>query len=117
MAERFTSGEWINLDGGAAALTVRSKVVQAFKSSALTLPVPDLILDKIKCGSTPKIRYGEYRLKHGLQARGFALFRQEIHLEKPVVRFSLNLNQVRDSDRGCDLRKIHTLRRLAGASS
>ena len=52
-----------------------------------------------------------------LQTGVLALFRQQIHLQKAVVRFALNLDQIRDLHGRLDLGEIYTLRRLTRTSS
>jgi hypothetical protein len=96
---------------------VRPQVIETFKPSALTLPIANLILDKIERGGAAKIRDWKDRLEDGLQSRVLAFLRQEIHLQKTVVRLALNLDQIRDSHRRRYLGKVHALRRLARAFS
>ena len=55
VTKRFAGRQRIDLDRRAAVLTVRAKIVQTFEPSALTLPVADLILDKIERGGAAKV--------------------------------------------------------------
>ncbi len=96
VTERFAGSERIDLDRRAAVLTVRAQVVETFEAAALTLPVADLILDEVERRGLAKIRDRKDRLKHSLQSGVLALFRQQIHLQKAVVRLALNLDQIRD---------------------
>src|SRR5438093_1628091 len=98
-------------------LTIRAQVVQPFQTSALTLPVADLILDEIERGSAAKIGDGKNRHEHSLESCVLTLFRQEIHLQKTVVRLPLNLDQIRDAHSSSDFGKVDALRRLTGALS
>src|SRR5215207_2771925 len=60
MTKRFARCQWIHLNGRTAVLAVRSQVVQAFETSTFTLPVTDLIFDKIESGGAAKVRDREY---------------------------------------------------------
>jgi hypothetical protein len=45
------------------------------------------------------------------------LLRNEVHLQKAIVRFALDLDQIWDLSRRIDLRKINPLGRLASSLS
>src|SRR5258707_15634768 len=49
------------------------------------------------------------RLKHRLEARVLALARQAVHLQKALVGFLLDLDQVRDRNGRLDFRKVDAL--------
>ena len=117
VAQRLARCERVNLDERAATLTVGAQVAQTFKASALALPVADVELDKIEFGGLAEVGDREDRAEDGLQARRLALFRQQVHLEKTVVRVALNLYQVRDADSRLDLRKVVARGRLAHAAA
>jgi hypothetical protein len=84
-------------------------VVQAGQLAALALPVPDRILDELQRGVLPEVRDREDRLEHRLETRVFALARQTIHLQKALVGFFLDLNQVRNRNGRFDLREVDAL--------
>ena len=92
-------------------------MLEPLEVAALALPVSDLILDIFERCRLAKIRDREDRRENGLKSDVVALFRDQVHLQEPVVRFALDLDQVRDLRRGVDLRKIHTFRRLARSPS
>jgi len=117
VTEHFGRVERIDFDLGRAILTVGTQVLEALEVAALTLPVADLILDIFERRRFAKIRNREDRRKHRLKADVIALLRDEVHLQKPVIGFALDLDQIRDLRRRIDLGKIHTLRRLACAPS
>src|SRR4029450_9905188 len=48
------------------------------------------------------------RFEYRLQARILAFRGQTVHLQEPLVRLLLNFNQVRNRDRGIDLREVDT---------
>src|SRR5262249_21297761 len=75
--------------------------------------IPNRVADEFKCGYTPKIRYGEDGIENGLQSGIFAFLRKHVHLEEPLVRILLYLDEIWNLDRCADLRKI---RSLAGGS-
>ena len=93
----------------AAALALLAQVLEAGQPAALALPVADRILDELERRVLAEVADRKHRLEHRLQADVFALGRQAVHLQKPFVRFLLNLDQVRDRDRRLDLRKVDAL--------
>lgn len=92
-------------------------MLEALEVAALALPVSDLILDILERCGLAKVRDRKDRSENRLKPDVVALFRDQVHLQEPVVRFALDLDQVRDLSGGVDLRKIHTLRRLARTPS
>ena len=88
--------ERIDLDLGAAVLTVCPQVFEALEVSALALPVADLVLDKFERRCLAKIRNRKDRLKYRLQPDVVALLRDQVHLQKAVVRLALYLDQIWD---------------------
>src|SRR5258708_6072175 len=89
----------IDLDAGLATLTRRAQVFQSFQIAALALPIADLIFDKVERRSFAKVGDRKHRPKDRLKASALALFRQQIHLQKTVVGFPLNLDQIRNRHR------------------
>src|SRR4029079_9273929 len=85
------------------------EVVQAGEAAALALPVADRILDELERRVLAEVADREDRLEHRLQPGVLALGRQQIHLEKALVRLALYLDEVRDWNSGLDLRKIFAL--------
>ena len=85
------------------------QVVQAGQLAALALPVADRILDELERRVLAEVADREDRLEDRLQPRILALGRQAVHLQEPLVRLPLNLDQVRDGNGGLDLRKILAL--------
>src|SRR6185295_20283533 len=87
-----------------AALAARlAQVVQAGQLAALALPVADRILDELERRVLSEIADREDRLKDRLQPRILALGRQTVHLQEPLVRLPLNLDQIRDGNSRLDL--------------
>src|SRR5688572_11312203 len=96
-----------------AVLTVCAEVLEALKVPALTLPVADLILDVLKSRRFSKIGNRKDRGKYRLQPDEITFLRDQVHLQEPVIRFALDLDQIRNLRRCVDLRKIHALRCVA----
>ena len=86
-----------------------AQVVQAAQMAALALPVADGVVDEIELRKSAEILDRKYGREHGLQAGIFALARQQIHLQKALIGLLLNVNQVRNLDRGLDFGKVQTL--------
>src|ERR1700733_15798995 len=84
----------------AAGTAVGPKVMQPFQLSALALPVPYRVFNKIQLRGFTKIIYWKDRPEHGLQPRVFTLGRQQIHLKESVIRLPLDFNKIRDPDGG-----------------
>src|SRR6185503_2578307 len=55
MTKRIAGSERVHLDRRTAVFTVRTQIVKTFETSALALPVTNLVLDKIQRGSTAKV--------------------------------------------------------------
>ena len=81
----FARPQGIDLDAGFAALAGSAQIFQSFKIAALTLPVADVILDKVQRRRLAKVGNRKDRFENGLQSRVLALFGQQIHLQKAVV--------------------------------
>src|SRR6185369_6208416 len=110
MTKRFAVSQRVHLDRRTAVLTVRAKIVQTFEASAFALPVTDLVLDEVERGSAAEVGDWKNRLKDGLETGSFTLFRQQVHLQKSVIRLALNLNKIWYPDGGGDLGEVLTLR-------
>ena len=83
--------------------------MQAGQPAALALPVADRILDELERRVLAEVADREDRLEDRLQAGVLALRGQPVHLQEPLVRLLLDLDQVRDRNRGLDLRKVDAL--------
>ncbi len=83
-----------------------AQVVQAAQMAALALPVADRVVDEIQLRKPAKILNRKHGREYRLQARVFALARQQIHLQKSLIGFFLHVDQVRDLDRRLDFGKI-----------
>src|SRR5450631_1647397 len=84
-------------------------MMQPLQVAALAFPVADRIINKLELAQPAEIRDREHALEHALQPRVIALGRQQVHLQKLLIRLLLNLNQIRNRNRGLDLREIHSL--------
>ena len=74
-------------------------MVQALQVAALALPVADRVVDEFELRQSAKILDRKHRREHGLQTAIIALARQQIHLQKALIRLLLNFNQVRNLNR------------------
>jgi hypothetical protein len=83
-------------------------MIEAFQAAALALPVSDRVIDEREFAQSTEIRDGKYALKNTLQPDVVTLVGQQVHLQKALVRSLLNLDQIRNRNRGLDLRKINT---------
>ena len=83
-----------------------AQMMQPGKLAALAFPVADRILDEFERGVLTEIADRKDRLEHRLQARVLPLGGQAVHLQESLVRFPLDLDQVRNRNRGLDLREI-----------
>ena len=91
------------------ALPRLAQVMQPLQLAALALPVADRILDELERRVLAEVTNREDGLEHRLQAGVFALRREPVHLQEALVRFPLDLDQIRDRDRRLDLREVLTL--------
>ena len=103
--------ERIGGDRRAARLTGASQMMQAFQVSAFAFPVADGIADELECRNAPEIGDGKNGIEHGLKPGIFAFLRKHVHLEEPLVRILLDLDEIRDLDRGPNLREIRSVSR------
>jgi len=102
MAEDVARQEWIRADGRAAIPARGPQVVQPFEVAALAFPVADGVIDKFKLAQTSKVRDGKNGIEHALEPGVFTFTGKQIHLQKPFIRFLLDLNEVRDGYRSFD---------------
>lgn len=93
----------------AARTAIGSQVIEPFELPALALPVSDRVFDELELRSLSKICNRKYRAEHRLETGVLALGRKKVHLKKAIIRLSLNLNEVRYSDRRLDPGKIVSL--------
>ncbi len=96
-------------DGSAAIATSGAQVMQTLQVAALAFPVPDGVVHEFELRHFAEILDREHRSEDRLQASILALAGQQIHLQKALVRFLLDFDQVRDLDRTLNLRKIQAL--------
>ena len=85
VTERFSRTQRIDFDTGAAVLARGAQILQPFEVAALALPITDLILDEIQGRRFAEIRNRKNRLEHRLKTSVDTFFRQQIHLQKPIV--------------------------------
>src|SRR6266550_5598972 len=116
VTECLAGPQRIDFDTGLAILARRAQVFQSFQIAALALPIADLIFDKVERRGFAKVGDRKHRLKDRLKTSALALFGQQIHLQKTVIRFPLNLDQIRNRHRRLNFRKVVSLRRLTCAS-
>jgi hypothetical protein len=105
-AQHFVLAIGVGNERVAAARARLPQVVQAGEAAALALPVPDRILDELERGVLAEVADREHRLEHGLQAGVLALGGEPVHLQEALVRLLLDLDQVRDGNRGLDFREV-----------
>ena len=96
---------------GAAALAGGAELVESLQVAALALPVADGVADELERGDAAEIRDREDGVEDRLKAGIFALLRKHVHLEEALVGILLDFDQIRDLDRGPDLRKIDSFSR------
>src|SRR5207245_2905946 len=110
-AEGLARSQWIDLDRRATSLAFGAQIIETFEPAAFTLPVADLVLDEVERRSATKIRDGEHRFEYGLQTGALPFFREKVHLQKTIVGFALDLDQIRDPNGGRNFGKVHAFRR------
>src|SRR5262249_35104801 len=86
-----------------------AEMVQAGELAALALPVADRILDELERRVLAEVGNREHRLEDRLQARVLTFVRQPVHLQEPLIRLPPDFDQVRNRDRGLDLREVLAL--------
>src|SRR6266849_4557408 len=93
----------------AAIAASGAEVVQALEVAALTLPVADRVVHEFQLRHFAEILDRKNRREHRLKPGIIALARQQIHLQKALIRLHLNFNQVGNLNRALDFREIQTL--------
>src|SRR5262249_40141510 len=88
---------------GAAVDARLAQVVQAGQLAALALPVADRILDELERRVLPEVANREDGLEDRLQAGVLALRGEPVHLQEPLIRLPLDLDEVRNGNRRLDL--------------
>ncbi len=111
MAQHIAGVKWIGANGRAARRVAASgaQMVQAFQVAALALPVADRVVHELQLAHAAKIGDRKYRIENCLQTGIFPLIGEQVHLQEPLVRMFLNLDQVRNRNRRFNLREIHSL--------
>ena len=104
VAQHIADMERIGFDGGAAAWIAAggTQMVQPLQVAALALPVSDGVIDELELAQPAKVGDRKHGVEHALQAGIFPLAGKQVHLQKPLVRFLLNLDQIRDRDGSFD---------------
>src|SRR5439155_2374909 len=108
-AEHFPIPIRVGDERRAAVAARLSQVVQAGQFAALALPVADGILDELQRGVLPEVADRKDRLEYRLKPRVLALARQTVHLQKALVGFLLDFDDVGNRDRRSDFRKVDAL--------
>src|SRR6202030_2192489 len=99
----------IRNNGRSAIPAGGAQVVQAAQVAALALPVADCVVDEIELRESAKILDRKYRRENGLQTGILALARQQIHLQKALIRLLLYVNQVWNLDGRLNFGEVQTL--------
>src|SRR5258708_1131033 len=99
IAKHFGRVERIDLDFGRAILTICTEMVEGVEISGFTVPVADLVLDIFQGRGFAKIRDRKDRRKNGLEPDIIPFLRDQVHLEKTIIRFALDFDQVRNLGR------------------
>src|SRR5580658_2762724 len=107
--------ERIGADGGAAAGIAAggAQVMQSLQVSALAFPIADSVIDELQLTQAAKVGDGKYRIEYTLQPGIFPFAGQQVHLQKPLIRFLLNFDQIWDGDRSLDSREINSFARCS----
>ena len=113
VAQHVADMERIGFDGGAAARIAAggTQVMQPLQVAALALPVSDRVIDELQLAQPAEIGDRKHGIEHALQAGIFPLAGKQVHLQKPLIRFLLNFDQIGDRDRSLDSGEIHSLAR------
>ncbi len=108
LAEHIAGMEGIRNDHRTAVDAGGSQVMQTLQVAALTLPVADGKVHKIKLRNVAEVRNREHRCKDRLQTIVVALVGELVHLQKPLIGAPLHFNQVGNLDGGRNLGKIES---------
>src|SRR4051812_20632404 len=93
-ADRFLV-RMVGDDLRAAVRACHAQVLETFEGAALALPVPDREFDEVQRAGLAEVAEGEDAGEDRLQSRVFALLGEEIHLQEPVIRLALHVDEVR----------------------
>ena len=99
VAQHVAQMERIGLDGRAASRIAAggAQMVQPLQVSALALPVADGVIDEFELAQAAEIGDRENALENAFETGIVAFARQQVHLQKPLIRFLLDLDQIRES--------------------
>jgi len=106
----------VNPEDGPARPAIGAQMVKPFELSALALPISDRVLNEFQLRGFAKVGNRKHGPEDCLEPGVLAFRRKQIHLEEAVVRLTLDFNQVRNSDRCFDSRKIVPLSACAISS-
>jgi hypothetical protein len=73
------------------------------------IPVADGVFDELERRVLAEVADRKDRLEDRLEPDVFALSRRRVHLQEALVRLLLDLDEVRDRNRGLDLRELDAL--------
>ena len=74
---------------------VMRRCSRPLSGAALALPVPDREFDEVERAGLAEVAEGEDAGEDRLQSRVFALLGEEVHLQEPVIRLALHVDEVR----------------------
>ncbi len=86
-----------------------AQMMQSFQVAALALPVADRVVHEFQLRHLAKIFDRKHGCKHRLKPGVIALARQQIHLQKALIGFHLDFNQVGNLYRALDFCEIQPL--------
>ncbi len=78
-----------------AVRAAHAKVLEALQLAALALPVADRELHEIQRARLTKVAEGEHAREDRLQPGVLPLFGKEVHLQEPLIRLALHVDEVR----------------------
>ncbi len=93
-------------DLGAAVRAGHAQILESLQRVALTLPIADRVLDEIEGTRLAKVREREDTSEHRLQTMTGPFFGQQVHLQESFVGPALDIDQVRNRQRGSDSGEI-----------
>ena len=86
-----------------------TQVMQTLQIATFTFPVTNCVVNKFQLRKAAEIGDWEHAREYALQSGVVALWRQELHLQKTRITLLLHFDQIRNGNRGLDLREIDTL--------
>ncbi len=96
----------------AAVRAGHAQVLETLELTALALPVANGELDEVERAGLPEIAEWENARENRLEACVLTFFRQEVHLQEPVIRLSLDIDEIRQRHIAANLREVVTDRLL-----